>query len=57
MNRRGFGDIIGALIIVAIVYVLVRPHSAGVELVAAVGGLFESMVRNAIDLGSGGNGE
>ena len=45
-----FGDWIGILFVVAIVYVLVRPSSKAAQTVAAIGDMLVSMVRRAVDL-------
>ncbi len=46
------GDWLGLLLVVAIIYVLVRPQSKAAELVDAVGGMLVAIVRRATDLGT-----
>lgn len=45
-----FGDWLGLLLVVAIVYVLVRPRSKAAELVEALGNMLTAMVRTTADL-------
>ena len=51
MKGRVF-DIAVAVLIVAMVYVLVRPASKGTELVTSITAAVSAIVRNAADLGS-----
>lgn len=53
--KRNAGDLIAALILVALVYVLVRPRSDGPALVATVTSAFVAVVRNAADLAAPSN--
>jgi hypothetical protein len=49
--RMGYvGDWIGLLLLVAIVYVLVRPNSKAAGFVNAVGSMVVAMVRRATDM-------
>lgn len=47
-------DYLVAVIVLAIVYVLVRPRSKGAELVTAVTGAMTAMVKSAVDLAASG---
>jgi len=49
-RSRNLADLITALIAVAILYVLVRPGSAGADLVKNMSGMFVAIVKNAADL-------
>lgn len=49
---RNIGDWLGLLLVVAIIYVLVRPQSQVAELVDAIGGMLIKVVANATDLAS-----
>jgi hypothetical protein len=50
VSRVGAGDIAAGVFIVAVVYVLVRPQSAGAELVEAIGSMMVALVKRAADL-------
>lgn len=48
-------DVMAAIVVVAIIYVLVRPQSQGAQMVSALGNAIVAIVRNAADLaGTGG---
>lgn len=49
---RNAGDVLAAILLVALVYVLIRPRSDGVALVTAFSALFVAVIRNAADLAS-----
>jgi hypothetical protein len=44
------GDVLAAVFVLAIVYVLVRPQSKGGELVTAFGDVMTALVSNATDI-------
>lgn len=44
------GDVLAGLFVVAVIYVLVRPRSAGVAFVQAVGSALTAIVKSAADL-------
>lgn len=43
-------DLVAVVFLLAIVYVLVRPRSAAVDAVKAIGDALASLVRTAVDL-------
>lgn len=50
---RRFADWLGLLLVVAVIYVLVRPQSQAAQLVEAVGGMLVKVVGAATDLALG----
>lgn len=49
---RVVADLLSGLFVVAIIYVLVRPQSKGVQFVQAFGQALTAIVKNAADLGA-----